>query len=418
MGFAQGSVSFKRFAVIGKAKDMPKDVDQELIDKLVANTLTPSEFGGTDDTEYGWSGGRHVFDGQFSFDRNVFNDAISFALRVDTNKVPGDIKNAWQMIEEEAVAKANPSGFISKQQKKGVKDVIREKVEEETKSGKYRRSKLIPILWDLPGKTVYSTASGGNLEKLLEIFERSFGLELQPITSGSLAMQIAEAKQRKRDYEDLRPTRFAWGPEGEGQQAEYPWVAKGPEPKDFLGNEFMVWLWHEADAKAGSIPVEGLGEVAILFDKSLDLDCVYGQTGKDTIRGDGPTRTPEARDALRVGKVPRKAGLILNCKEQFELTLTGESLAVSTCKLPEIEDAETPRALFEERITLIRDFAKIIDGLFGAFLKIRSSSSWEGQTNGLRRWVQQSGRPTPVMLETVSTVHRVVQEKEKLAEVE
>ena len=58
------------------------------------------------------------------------------------------------------------------------------------------------------------------------------------------------------------------------------------------------------------------GEVTIFIDKSLDLDCAYGQTGKDTLRGDGPSRMPEARDALRTGKLPRKAGLILDVNRQ------------------------------------------------------------------------------------------------------
>ena len=42
-----------------------------------------------------------------------YADALHFALRIDTNKVPGELKKAWQMMEEEAVAKNNPSGFIS-----------------------------------------------------------------------------------------------------------------------------------------------------------------------------------------------------------------------------------------------------------------------------------------------------------------
>src|SRR6185437_11135619 len=113
---------------------------------------------------------------------------------------------------------------------------------------------------------------------------------------------------------------------------EYPWVAKGPEPKDFLGNEFLVWLWHEADARTGTIVTEGVGEVTVFFDRALDLDCAYAQTGKDTIRGTGPSRTPEARDALRVGKVPRKAGMLLHSSEQVDLTLTAESLAVGSAK--------------------------------------------------------------------------------------
>ena len=51
-------------------------------------------------------------------------------------------------------------------------------------------------------------------------------------------MRLLEPHGRRRDYEDMRPTRFVPGPEGEGQYPEYPWVMKGPEPKDFVGNEF------------------------------------------------------------------------------------------------------------------------------------------------------------------------------------
>jgi len=122
MGFASGSVSFRRFAVVGPAKAMPKMPDQDLLDKLAEHALKPGEYGG-EEVEYGWSGGRHIFDGQFSFEHNVFSDALCVALRIDTNKVPGDVKKAFTIMEEEATAAANPSGFISKQQKKGVKDM-------------------------------------------------------------------------------------------------------------------------------------------------------------------------------------------------------------------------------------------------------------------------------------------------------
>lgn len=393
MGFASGSVSFRRFAVVGKSKDMPRMADQDLLDKLAAHALKPGEFGGTDEEEYGWNGGRHLFDGQFSFDNNVYNDALCFALRIDTNKVPGDMKKAYQIMEEEAVAKTNPSGFISKAQKKAVKDVVREKLEEESRSGKYRRSKLISILWDVPQRIIYCTASGTSMEKLMEIFERTFGLSLEPLSAGALGLKLLEDKGKRREYEDLRPTRFAIGPDGDSQHPEYPWVSKGPEPKDFLGNEFLVWLWHEADARSGAIMAEGVGEVTIFLDHALDLDCAYGATGKDTIRGDGPSRTPEARDALRVGKVPRKAGLLMHASsQQYDLALSAETLAVGSAKLPEVEDAESPRALFEERITLLRDLSATLDALFGAFLKVRAGSSWEGHSGTIRRWIMQTAK--------------------------
>src|SRR5690242_2677382 len=135
MGFPSGSVSFRRFAVIGKS---PTAVEPALLDKLAEHALRPSDIGAPEEVEYGWSGGHHVLDASFTFDHNVFADALHFALRVDTNKVPGALKKAYQIMEEEALAATNPSGFISKNQKKDAKETVAKKIEDELRSGKYR----------------------------------------------------------------------------------------------------------------------------------------------------------------------------------------------------------------------------------------------------------------------------------------
>ena len=387
MGFASGSVSFRRFAVVGKGPSVP---DQAVIDKLAEHALKPGEFGVPEEVEYGWSGGRHVLDATFNFEHNVFADCLHFALRVDTNKVPGELKKAYQIMEEDAVAAANPSGFLSKNQKRDAKETVRLKMEDELRSGRYRRSKLVPVLWDVPNSVVYSPAGNATFEKLAELFERSFGLQLEPLTAGSLGLRVLEPRGRRRDYEDFRPTRFVSGPDGEGQYPEYPWVAKGPEPKDFLGNEFLLWLWHEADHRSGIVTTESAGDVTLYIDRSLDLDCAYGRTGRDGLRGDGPSRMPEARDALRSGKLPRKAGLVLDAfKQQFSLGLNAEPLSVSSAKLPDVEDAQSSRQVFEERVDLLRDLCKAIDGLFETFLKTRATSGWEGQVGGIRKWIME-----------------------------
>lgn len=388
MGFASGSVSYRRFAVEGEA---PKALDQAVLDQLAEYSLKTSEFSVPDEIEYGWSGGRHVLDGNFSFENNVFNDCLSFALRIDTNKVPSDLKKAYQMIEEEAAAAGNPSGFISKEQKRQVKDSIRMKMDEELRSGRFRKSKLIPLLWDLARGELYTPASGTSLEKLHEIFERSFGLTLIPGSSGSAALRWAEKSGRKRDYEDTQPTRFAYGPEGESQRADYPWILKGPEPKDFLGNELGVWLWHELDTTDGTLDTPA-GHISLVLDKTLDLDCVYAMTGRDSLKADGPTHMPEARDALRTGKVPRRMGMILHAGYQFELKLHLEDLSLNGVKLPEVEEADSPRVLFEERINMLRDLNDAMDGLLANFLKVRLNSTWEGQVTSIRRWIAASSK--------------------------
>jgi hypothetical protein len=385
MGFSSGPVSFRRYTVAGATPDA---IDQTILDKLDEHALRPRDLGVPEEVEYGWSGGRHVLDASFSFEHNVYADALSFGLRVDTNKVPGELKTAYTLMEEEAVAATNPSGFISKNQKRDVKDIVRRKVDDELRSGKFRRSKLAPILWDLPSSTLYCAANTSTEEKLLELFERTFELKLLPISSGTLAMRLLEARSKRRDYEDVRPTRFANGPEGESQVPDYPWVAKGPEAKDFLGNEFLLWMWHEADVRSGVI-----GPATIFIDRTLDLDCAYGQTGRDTLKADGPSRMPEAADGLQSGKVPRKAGIVMDADGlQFNFNLNAETLAVSGLKLPDVEEAETPRVLFEERVAMLRNFCKSMDAMFDAFLKVRVGGAWEGQTSTMRRWINRSGR--------------------------
>jgi hypothetical protein len=390
MGFDSGTISCRRFAVVGEG---PASVDQNVLDMLAANALRPGDIGLPEEVEYGWSGGRHVLDGSFTFEHNVFADCLHFAMRVDTNRVPSSLKRAYRIMEEEAAAAQNPSGFISKTQKRDVKEIVGRKLDDELRTGRFRRSKLLPVLWDLPSATLYCNAGGARLEQLMELFERTFALTLSPLSAGVLALRTLEGGARRREYEDMRPTRFVHGQEGDGQWPEYPWVLKGPEPKDFIGNEFLLWLWHEAESNDGVVTTSA-GDVSVMFDRWLDLDCAYGQSGRDSLRATGPSRMPEARDGLRTGKVPRRAGLVLEASgRMFRLTLNAETLAMSGVKLPDVENADTPRVAFEERAGMIREVGDLIDRLIAAFLQVRGSSSWEGHTGQVRRWIMHSAKP-------------------------
>ena len=380
--------TFRRFAIIGP--NQPSTPDLGLLGKLEANRLQISELGTPEPVEYGWSGGRHLEDGEFTFASNVFNDCLVFALRIDTNKVPGDIKKSYQLQEEQAAAKGNPSGFITKKQKLQAKDAVAKRIEGELRTGKHRRSKLIPILWDLPHQTVYTPAGLSVYEYLGELFERTFGLHLGLVTAGSLALRHLEPLGARRQYEDLKPTRFVSGPGGESQWPDYPWVMKGPEPKDFLGNEFLLWLWWHADAGTGVIKTGCDDTATIMFDKSIDMDCAYGETGRDTFRGIGVSRMPEALHALKAGKLPRKAGLILDAHgSQYTFTIAAELMAISGLAMPEVEKADTPRTLLEERITQLREFAKSIDELYQAFLQERCTATWNERAVQIRKWIQK-----------------------------
>jgi hypothetical protein len=194
-------------------------------------------------------------------------------------------------------------------------------------------------------------------------------------------------------YENFTPTRFAKSPEDPDAPAEYPWSARGDGAKDFLGSEFLLWMWYMAAVRSGAIATTQ-GDSLVAFDRSLQLDCVFNHTGKESITAAGPTRLPEAIDGLRTGKVPRKAGLIFGdtdgCK--FNLTLTADSLTVTTLRLPEIEDADTLRVLFEERITLLRNFDFLLSLCFNAFVEDRRMH-WPARVSEIQKWIESHVKP-------------------------
>jgi hypothetical protein len=374
--------SFRRFAVIGS--NQPTAPDEELLARLQEHALRVADLGTPEPIEYGWCGGAHIEDGEFTFMNNVFNDCLLFALRIDTNKVPAEVRKAYQLLEETAIAKDNPSGFISKKQRSEVKETIKRKVEDDLRSGKYRRSKLVPILWDLSNRTIYTPAAGSAQEDLVEIFRRTFDLELVPLTAGALTVH---AGVNQGSIHDAKPTRFVLGPGGESQWPDYPWVLKSPEPKDFLGNEFLLWLWYQESVS--KIP-DGW---SVMLCHAIELDCAYGESGRDVLRSVGVALMPEAMKALQAGKMPRKCGLMMEADgSQYSFCLQAETFAIGSLKLPEVEEADSPRTLLEEQITQLREFSKSIDQLYAAFLRERTSSAWASRRDAIRTWIQNGGK--------------------------
>jgi hypothetical protein len=387
MGFKTGSIAFRRYTTLGT---VPATPTEELVAQFHEHVLQPAELGGgVEEIEYGWGGGRHVLDKEFTFGSNVFNEAMLFGLQVDRNKVPTELKKAWKEIESEILAKQNPSGFLSKLQKKEVRETVERKADEDLRTGKHRRSKITEVLWDLANGSLYSPASGATFEKLAEIFERTTKAELQPVNASS----IAQAYLPTTTYEDLRPTAFADNPSGDEKTSpEYPWVARNAYPKAFLGNEFLVWLWYVADAHDGEVKINLPGgrktELTFMFDKVLELECSYGQGGRTAARGAGPSKSPEARQALTRGKVPRKAYLAVHVDgEQFEFTFDPELFKYSGVRLPAVDNAETERAVIDARIASLANLTKAMESLFKAFLGIRRDHGmWAVVTNDIREW--------------------------------
>ncbi len=325
-------------------------------------------------------------------------------MRVDTNRVPAELKRAYRAMAEAAERQTREDARLNSGQRQAAREEAEEQCRRELAEGRHRVSRMVPVLWDVPRHVVLAPTFSENASSaLVDLFKSSFDCTLEPLSAGSLARQVLESEGRHRDYEDLEPARFTPPPPAAESEAgrdlatpPVPWTFASPEPKDFLGNEFLIWLWWQCVCDDGLVQCPE-GAVALAFDRILDMECAWQVTGKQMLRAIGPTRLPEAATALRLGKWPRKAGCVVAADgEQWMLSLQGDRFLVSglTLPKPEFEEAPTPRQLVEWRLDSIALLDEVLVRLYRAFMHERVDSGWGARRGQIAEWIKgRSRRP-------------------------
>ena len=384
MGFLNGRVTYTRYRVSG---DSPLPFGEDLLE--LAGQHAIGRHGGPDPTDgvsVGWAGGDHVLDVSFDPVKNLVNDALHLAIRVDTDKIPGTLLRAYTRIETDARAKSNPSGLPTKAQRTEAKEAARIRAEAEAADGRFRRLAHYPVLWDGRENAFYAGATSDKvLERLRGLFRESFGRDLEPVTSGSLAQSLAAARGQAGAVDQVGPVGFV------NEDASYTSVAWAgddhPQP-DFWGNEFLIWLWHTLQNDGDSVALPDGSEATVMLAKTLTLDCPRGETGRDCLTDEGPARMPEAFRALQAGKLPRRAGLIVvRQDQQYELTLQAETLAVSGANLPKLEGGSAHEIQWA-RVDSLRHLVETLDLLYDAYGRRRTGPEWSMELGRIRRWLQ------------------------------
>lgn len=382
MGFLTGKVTFLRFRVAGPA---PRLFDAEHLDKLADHAAGRQRLAAADGVEVGWTAGAHVLDTAFELDKNVVNDSLHFELAVDTDRLPADKLKAYYEIEHAAAAKLNGSGLASRRQKREAKEIARDRLEEEAKDGRYRKRKCVPVMWDrTTGEVLFGATSLTQVDRLCSLFEQTFGVQLQNVNAGTLAIEgVTDATPNDM----VAVSAFVPGTTPDG----VAWLVSEAD-WSFMGNEFMLWLWYTLDVVSDTLTLPDASEATVMIARTLTVECPRGQTGVDAFGHEGPARLPEARRAIQSGKLPRKCGLtVVRRDQQYEFTLHAETLAVGACKLPAQEDA-TGRAIAEGRVDQVRAVVETLDQLYAAFLSRRLGREWAHDLAQMQRWLSRTER--------------------------
>jgi hypothetical protein len=356
---------------------------EEHLEKLAGAAIGKQRVASGDGSQSGWIAGDHILDTRFDLAKNIINDTLQFSLRVDEIKIPSDLLRAYYIVELEALAAQNPSGHASNKQKREARQVAKERLEHEASDGRFVRRKAFPILWDSPSnELLVGTTSASMIDRLHSLFKSTFDRSLDFLGAGSLAFAHAEVTQQTRAVDDATPTSFV-----HGQTEDIAWVAD-EHNRDFLGNEFLMWLWYTVENETDTIKLSDGSEAAVMLARTLVLECPRGQFGRESFSSDGPGKLPEAIRALQVGRLPRKSGLtIVRHDHPYELTVQAETLAIGSAKLPAPEEEEE-RARLEERVNQIRHMIETIDLLYVAFLEQRLGDNWKHASGKIKKWLK------------------------------
>jgi len=166
------------------------------------------------------------------------------------------------------------------------------------------------------------------------------------------------------------------------------------EGSRFLGREFLVWLWCSSDLLQDGLRAEGIGAIRLWLEDQLTLEGGTGEPEKHQLSAPAPGHTREAREALRQGKLPSKARVVIEREERtFRFNLDADSLALSAVKLPALMREETDEQ-FHERMYLLDELEAIMGALLEQFLRLRLAPGWAASLLPvMRAWVSESATP-------------------------
>src|SRR5256885_967226 len=98
------------------------------------------------------------------------------------------------------------------------------------------------------GKQRVGSTAVSVVDRLLLLFEQTFGCGFEPLGAGRQMFRLAELRQQTRGIDDAGPAPFVPGV----SPSEVAWLPDETN-RDFLGNEYLLWLWFMLDADSDTI---------------------------------------------------------------------------------------------------------------------------------------------------------------------
>ncbi len=163
----------------------------------------------------------------------------------------------------------------------------------------------------------------------------------------------------------------------------------------FLGEEFLTWLWYIIEKKQDIIKKFDSEFVALEVGNRVVFENRRKELAERvTIKGDGAS-LEEGFLALSKGALVTELNMVYKSAElTWQFTLKGESLNISSLSSsktgsPKTEDDIEGYVL--EKIFIYEKALQLLESLYTHFVKLRVSDTWQNKETALiRKWIQSS----------------------------
>lgn len=163
----------------------------------------------------------------------------------------------------------------------------------------------------------------------------------------------------------------------------------------FLGEEFLTWLWFIIEKNQDLMKNFDKDFLALEVGNRIVLDNRRKEAAERlTIKGDDAS-LEEGIIALKKGALVTELNLVYKSSElTWQFTLKGESLNISSLSIPSTGAAESEEDLegiVLEKIFLFDKILNILENLFSHFAKLRISDIWQAkELPRIKKWIQAS----------------------------
>lgn len=145
-----------------------------------------------------------------------------------------------------------------------------------------------------------------------------------------------------------------------------------------VASEFYLWLWYRSETGGGTLAFEDSGSVDFWVEDRLSFRSAGEEKVSAVLTGERPSASPEARAALRGGKVLRELKLALRREErEYLVSLRGPAVEIAGAKIPSLVKSGEAAEILYERMFLYEELTFMIGGLFRAFAEARCGDDWE-----------------------------------------